>query len=308
MRFDLDTDVMLAKCERLQWSVDELDWGAPGADAVDDDLRARLAGFMGDLHWLESLAALAFRAMAETTREPALRGIFASFALDEQRHSDAELLLMRRWGLVGARARPPVNVNARNLLGALERSAHRIHPSVFSAIIPFTELVLDGALVKHLDELVRDPISREVFRRINADEARHLAVDFYMLERHGRERSRAGTALQGLAALAHPAVVYGLLLGYLPLLPRMGANVERLGIPEEKLLACVRRYIDLGDESPGVKRHAIYTFFRLISRRIDGGRAGALDFLMRLSDLCDALHLRLEPGDPDARRQPVARA
>jgi hypothetical protein len=290
-RFDLDLDTMLAKCGRLQWSVDDIDWTAPGAEVVDDAMRTRLVGFMSDLHWIEAIAARVFAAMSKQAAPP-LQGIFASFSLDEQRHADAELALMRRWGIVG-RGAPALNTNARNLLAAVERGGDRVHPCVYAAIIPFTELVLDGALVKHLDAQVPDPVSNEVFRKINADEARHLAIDFYMLESTGA-RPREVTAHMA-RALIHPAILYALFLGYLPLLPRMRKNIAILGLPEERLLECVQRYIDLGDESASAARHPTYAFFRFVSRGITRKRDGALDFLLRLSDLADRLDLRMAP-------------
>lgn len=290
LRFDLDLDTMLAKCGRLQWSTDDIPWDAPGAEVVDDAMRARLVGFMSDLHWIEAIAARVFTFMAKQTESP-LGGIFASFARDEQRHADAELLLMKRWGLVPKGGLPALNINAKNLMAAIERGGDRVHPSVYAAIIPFTELVLDGALVKHLDAEVPDPVSNEVFRKINADEARHLAIDFYMLEHTG---ARPRTVVKHMAlALIHPAILYGLILGYLPVLPRMRANIDRLGLPPEKMIACVERYIALGDESPIAARHPTYAFFRYISRGIASGRDGTLDFLLRLSDVADSLGLRM---------------
>jgi hypothetical protein len=294
-RYDLDRTAMLAKCQRLQWSVDDIPWDGAGADVVDDDLRARLSAFMADLHWIEAIAAIAFRAMARREPDPTLAAIFASFALDEQRHSDAELLLMRRWGIVRRGESVPLNKNARNLLVALERGADHVHPAIFSAIIPFTELVLDGALVKHLDAEVADPVSNEVFRRINADEARHLAVDFHVLERTGATSSLASSLGHMATAIVHPVILYGLLLGYLPLLPRMRKDIALLGIPDRVLVACVERYIALGDESPGAARHPTYVFFRWLSRDIARGERRPLELLMRLSDVADSLGLRLSP-------------
>jgi hypothetical protein len=290
LRFDLDLDSMLEKCQRLQWSTRDLDWDAPGKDAVSEAQAHALAGFMGDLYWIESTAAIVFSAMGGSTRAPNLRAIFESFAIDEQRHADAELLLMRRWGIVAKNEVPAPNSNTRNLICALERVAHRVHPAVYSAIIPFTELVLDGALVKHLDVTVTDPLCAEVFRRINADEARHLAVDFYMLEQYGGEdpgRTRRATLLAG----AHPLVLYALLMGYLPMLARGRPNIRRIGLTDAQVHACIRRYIALGKESPQAARHPTYAIFRQLSRGIVAGKTGPGEFLMRVSDICDSLGL-----------------
>jgi predicted metal-dependent hydrolase len=283
---------MLDKCNRLQWSLGDIDWDAPGSDCADD--RLSLAGIMGDLYWIESVAAMVFGAMRDATNEPELRGIFASFAIDEQRHADAELMLMRRWDMVGKGETPAPNVNVRNLLAGLERGAHRVHPAVYSAIIPFTELVLDGALVKHFDALVRDPIAAEVFRRINADEARHLAVDFHVLERFGNERSFLANTVDCARAVATPMVFYALVLGYLPMIHRGRANLRRAGLADEQLFACIRRYIALGKRSEGVARHPAYALYRLHCAGLVSGRTEMLEVLLRLSDVCERLGLRVE--------------
>ncbi len=303
MRYAIEPDAMLDRCRRLQWSVDDIDWDAPGADRVGPDQRLALAGFMADLYWIESIAAQVFARMRDATEEPALAAIFDSFSVDEQRHADAELMLMRRWGIAGRREVPAPNPNARNLLSAIERAGDRVHPAVYSAIIPFTELVLDGALVKHLDVNVLDPVCREVFRRINADEARHLAVDFYMLERYGAERPAAANLADAARTAAHPVVLYALALGYLPMLHRVTPNIERMGLSQEQVFACIRRYVALGVESEGAARHPVYTMFRGFSRGILAGRTGLGELLVRVSDLCDALQLRLRPARASTERR-----
>jgi hypothetical protein len=293
MAFALDTKAMLDKCDRLQWSIGDIAWDAPGSEAVSEEDRLSLTGIMGDLYWIESVAAVVFGAMRDATAEPELRGIFASFALDEQRHADAELMLMRRWTIVGRNEIPSPNVNVKNLLAGLEQRAHRVHPAVYSAIIPFTELVLDGALVRHFDKMVQDPIASEVFRRINADEARHMAVDFHVLERFGNDRSVIDNARDSVRAIANPTVFYALVMGYLPMLLRGRANLRRAGLEDEVVFGCIRKYIALGKRSRGVARHPAYAFYQLYCRSLVAGRTELLEILMRLSDVCDSLDLRM---------------
>jgi hypothetical protein len=293
MAFALDPKAMLDKCGRLQWSTADFAWDAPGADALGENERRAVTGLMRDLYWIESVAAFVFGRMRDRTTEPELRAIFASFAVDEQRHADVELMLMRRWGLMGRHEVPAPNVNVRNLLAALERGGDRVHPAVYAAIIPFAELVLDGALVKHFDRIVKDPLAADVFRRINADEARHIAVDCYVLERFGNERTLLDNARESVRAFADPTVFYALMMGYLPLIRRGHLNLRRAGLADEEVFACIRRYIALGERSAGIARHPAYAAYQRHARRLVQGDTALLELLVRLSDICDALDLRL---------------
>ena len=136
----MDLERLREKCDRLQWSTADIDWEAPGADCVTPEQGATLRPFLSDLFWIESTAALVFTAMAGNEADPTRRAIFESFALDEHRHAEAERLLMVRWGLLGRHERPAPNSNVRRLIDTLEHHAARVSPSVFSAIIPMTEL------------------------------------------------------------------------------------------------------------------------------------------------------------------------
>ena len=122
--------------------MDDVDFEAPGAELVSDEQAAALAPFMADLYWIERVAAIAFDAMGAQETDPTRKAIFESFAADEARHAEAELRLMVRWGIAGRRQRPQPNPSVAKLVDVLERDAHRVHPSVFSAIITLSELVL----------------------------------------------------------------------------------------------------------------------------------------------------------------------
>jgi hypothetical protein len=283
----MDLDRLRDKCHRLQWSTDDVDWAAPGADCVSEAQGAALRPFMADLFWIESTAALVFGAMAGNERDPTRRAIFASFAEDEARHAEAERLLMVRWGLLGRHQRPEPNSNVRRLIDTLERHAGRVSPSVFSAIIPMTELVLDGALVKYLLRAVDDPICHRAFEGINADEARHLAMDFYMLEHYGGTHSRLDNTIDLLKSFLHPRSLYALFFGYLPTLSRGRDNIVRIGLDLEEVGKAMRRYVDLGDKNPAIARHPTYRLMRGYVERTTTGHGNIGDAFMRLSDILD---------------------
>ena len=285
----MDLDRLRDKCHRLQWSVDDVDWAAPGAECVSEAQGAALLPFMSDLYWIESTAALVFGAMAGNEPDPTRRAIFTSFAADEARHAEAERLLMVRWGLLGRHQRPEPNSNVRRLIETLEHHAARVSPSVFSAIIPMTELVLDGALVKYLLRAVDDPICHRAFEGINADEARHLAMDFYMLEHYGGTHSRLDNTIDLIKSFVHPSGLYALFFGYLPTLSRGRENIVRIGLELDEIGKAMRRYVELGDKNPAIARHPTYRVMRRYVDLTTSGRANIGDAFVRLSDILDGV-------------------
>jgi hypothetical protein len=277
------------KCDRLQWSVDDIDWAAPGAECVGPEQGAALTPFLADLYWIESIAALVFDAMAGQEADPLRAAIFRSFAVDEARHAEAERLLMVRWGLIGRHQRPVPNSNVRRLIDTLEHHAARVSPSVFSAIIPMTELVLDGALVKYLLRAVDDPICHRAFEGINADEARHLAMDFYMLEYYGANHSRLDNTMDLIRGFMHPRGLYAMFFGYLPTLARARENIVAIGLDLDEAGRAMRRYVELGDKNPAIARHPTYRIMRRYVDRTTSGHERIGDVLVRLSDILDGV-------------------
>jgi hypothetical protein len=288
----LDLPRLLEKCQRLQWSTDQVDWEAPGAERVRGDQAHALRAFMADLYWIESIAAIVFDAMASRDEDPTRKAIFESFSIDEARHAEAERLLMVRWGILGKHEKPVPNSNVRRLMTTLERSAHKVHPSVFSAIIPMTELVLDGALVKYLMRAVDDPICHRAFEGINADEARHLAMDFHMLEFYGREQSRVANALDLVRSFIRPTGLYAMFFGYLPMLARTRDNIEKMGMDLEEAAKAMRRYVELGEKNPDIARHPTYALMKGYVDDVTQGRSQVGDFLVRVSDAVDGLQAK----------------
>lgn len=257
----MNLETMLTKCERLQWSLSDIDWDGPGRERVSAEQVRELRGFMADLVWIERLGSMVFAAMAGQARDQTLAAILRSFAADEQRHADAELGLMVRWGMLPAGGTPELNPNARRALRFLEKHAHEVPLSVFAAVLPMFEIALDGALLQFLTGYVDDPVCQTVFERVNADEARHLAIDFYMLEALGRE-SAAQNAFELLRTVSRPAVVELVVLGYLPLLERALQRLGALGLDLRDLRSCMLKFRQLGRENPQTMRHLSYRVAR----------------------------------------------
>jgi len=189
-----------------------------------------------------------------------LKQIYQYFHAEEQRHANAELALMRRWGMLEAGEIPVPNNNIRLVIEWLDHYSDDLSLPSLGTVIPSLETALDGALVKFLLDEVEDPLCHEVFRHINSDESRHLAVGFQVLDMLGGGPIRK-ILIDGAATILKPSVMLGLLI-YSPLLTRMITNITAMGLSEEKLYNAVRRYETVGGRSTNTKRLPSYHVIR----------------------------------------------
>jgi len=256
----IDMDAMLAKIKHRQWALADIDWDAPGAETISDEFRPKLKAFMADLCWIENVGARGFAALAKKAPTPTLAEIYRYFHAEEQRHANAELALMKRWGMLADGEMPEPNVNIRLAIEWLDRYSDDMSLSVLGTVIPMLEVALDGALLKFLLDEVDDPVCHQVFARVNADESRHLAVDFHVLEMLG-----AGPMyrllINGVGTLLTPRTLIGLLY-YTPLLSRMRDNIIAMGLKEERLYDAIGRFGRVGDRSPTTGRNPAYQVLR----------------------------------------------
>jgi len=259
----LDLEKMLAKIKASQWALADIDWDAPGRECVTEDpvLYPKLKAFMADLMWIEHVGARGFAAMAKKAPNDTLRDIYIWFHAEEQRHANAEMALMQRWGMLDGDDLPEPNINIRLVVEWLDAYADDMPLSTLGSVIPMLEITLDGALCKFLLDTVKDPVCHAAFEKINADEARHLGVDFHVLEMLGHG-AMYRQLLQFTATLLDPRLLMGI-LAYLPLLNRMRDNLVELGLKEERLYEAIRKYRRVGG-TPGGRRNP---WFQLISRQ-----------------------------------------
>ncbi len=75
----IDMDVMLAKIKDRQWALADIDWDAPGADTITDEMRPKLQAFMADLCWIENIGARGFAALAKKAPTPTIAEIYRYF-------------------------------------------------------------------------------------------------------------------------------------------------------------------------------------------------------------------------------------
>ena len=257
----MDMDVMLAKIKDKQWALADIDWDAPGAETISDEFRPRLKAFMADLCWIENVGARGFAAMATKAPTPTIAEIYRYFHAEEQRHANAELALMKRWGMLDDGEIPEPSVNIRLAIEWLDKYADDMPLSVLGTVIPMLEVALDGALLKFLLEEVHDPVCHQVFEKINNDESRHIAVDFEVLDLIGHARARK-LAIEFVGQIATPGLIIGMLM-YMPLLNRMRNNIVEMGLEPERLYTAMARFKKLGDRGERTKFVPLYQVLKV---------------------------------------------
>lgn len=257
MTFDFEET--LRTIEERQWALADIDWDAPGKERITAEQWPKLKTFMSDLVWIENVGARGFAALAKKAPTPTLAAIYRYFHAEEQRHANAELALMRRWGMLEDGEIPEPDINIRLGIEWLDRYADDMPLAGLGTVIPMLEVALDGALLKFLLDEVDDPVCHEVFRKINADESRHLAVDFQVLDMLGC--APASRILIDALGTLRPTTLLGV-LAYVPLLNRMRDKVIAMGLSEQRLYDALGRFGSIGGRSENTRRLPSYHVIR----------------------------------------------
>ena len=282
----IDLEKMLVKIRSSQWALADIDWDAPGAERVTEnrELYAKLKTFMSDLMWIEHVGARGFAAMAKKAPNDTLKEIYVWFHAEEQRHANAEMALMQRWGMLDGSEIPEPNINLRLVIQWLDTYADDMPLEVLGSVIGMLEIALDGALCKFLLETVDDPVCHQVFARINDDEARHLGVDFHVLEMFGHGPMYR-LLLSTAATWMNPRLILGV-LAYMPLLNRMRDNIVALGLKEERLYEAMNKFGRIGGTPQG-RRNPWFQIIRRHGKMVVNRRHPyhvPVDALVRLTD------------------------
>ena len=256
----IDLDKMLAKIKSTQWALSDIDWDAPGAELITEEQWPKLKDFMADLMWIEHIGARAFAAMAKKAPTDTLREIYTYFHAEEQRHANAEMALMKRWGMLEGDEIPEPNINLRLVIEWLDRYSDEMPVYVLGTVVPMLEIALDGALCTFLLETVKDPVSHQAFEKINDDESRHLGVGFSVMEMQGRGKTFIGAAKM-LAPLLDPRLMLGI-ASYVPFLNKMRDNIITMGLPEERLYAAMAKFEKIGGRTEDGRRHPWFQVIR----------------------------------------------
>lgn len=179
----VNLDRMLVAVRAGQWSVDDFDWSEPlqGADEMSRRER-REAGFaLLFTAGLERQAARIFDLAAEYADDDRARQIYRYFADDERRHAEAETRLAARYGVAHSDLPLPLRWTLATLGKNFDEPNRGLHELTSATVVLF-ELALDTLLIPALKERVGDPLQSAVFRKIDIDESRHLAMDYWLLD------------------------------------------------------------------------------------------------------------------------------
>lgn len=257
----IDLEKMLAKIKNSQWALADIDWEAPGAELITEEQWPKLKAFMSDLMWIEHVGARGFAALAKVAPDDTLREIYTYFHAEEQRHANAEMALMRRWGMLDGDEIPEPNINLRLVIEWLDKYSDDMPLETLGSVIPMLEIALDGALCKFLLDTVKDPVCHQAFEKINDDESRHLGVGFTVLEMQGHGELYK-LAIKAAGTLMRPTLILGI-LSYLPLLNKMRDNIVEMGLPEESLYKVMKKFETIGGRTAEGRRNPWY---QIISR------------------------------------------
>ena len=282
----IDLDKMLAKIKASQWALADIDWDAPGADKITAEQWPKLKAFMADLMWIEHVGARGFAAMAKKAPNDTLKEIYTYFHAEEQRHANAEMALMKRWGMLDGDNIPEPNKNLKLVIQWLDRYSDDMPLEVLGSVIPMLEIALDGALCTFLLETVDDPVCHQAFAKINDDESRHLGVGFHVLEMQGHGPLYLKT-LKALGTIADPRLILGV-ASYVPLLNRMRDNIIEMGLGEERLYAAMRKFERIGGRTQEGRNNPWYQIIsrhgRMVVNRRNRMYHAPVDAMVKLTD------------------------
>lgn len=186
---NIDLDRLLEASRKGQWSLADVDWGGalPKAESGEDEqCRYEAALLLLYLSGLERQAARIFDLCSRHVTDSRAQEIYKLFVRDEERHADAEIRLAERLGYSWDTA-PLALSKAFEAYETVWESEAPLMFDFASAEIILFELGLDSVTIPLIKSVFSDPLHDEVLRRIDIDESRHLAMDYWLLEQRGRE-------------------------------------------------------------------------------------------------------------------------
>jgi hypothetical protein len=201
----MDLQRMLRMCHEAQWNVGDLDWSQTPRPMSPDD-ESSVVQYFTDMAQIERLAGALFVEQQRRVSDPILKEIYASFVVDEMRHSHVAQMLADHYDvrrLKTYRTSPSLERFFPHFVDAIRH----LSDDVANAYITSGELILDIALLRSIDDFVADPLSAQAMELINRDESRHIAIDYHMVgyycsDEYRRSRTDVKKSLREQAAAA----------------------------------------------------------------------------------------------------------
>lgn len=180
---------MLRMCREGQWEVGDLDFSHPPRPMSRDDEMA-VVQYFTDMAQIERLAGALFVEQERRVKDPVLKEIFATFIVDEMRHSHVAQMLADHYDVHRYKVYRTSATLERFFPNFIDGIRH-LSDDVANTYITSGELVLDIALLRSINDFVDDPLSSRAMELINRDESRHIAIDYYMVGFYASEEYRA---------------------------------------------------------------------------------------------------------------------
>ena len=174
---------MLERCRRGQWRLDDVDWSRPPRPISADEER-NVVQYFTDMAQIERLAGALFAEQRRRAEDATLGAIFSTFVIDEERHAQAAERLAAHFDTRKLQRYTPSPSLVRFRPRFLDSLRH-VSAEVANAYIIAGELLLDIALLRSIDDYLKDETCHDVMRLINRDESRHVAIDYFMTDYYG---------------------------------------------------------------------------------------------------------------------------
>ena len=175
-------------CREGQWKVGDLDFSQRPRPMSPDDEQS-VVQYFTDMAQIERLAGALFVEQERRATDPQLRQIFATFIVDEMRHSHVAQMLADHYDVRRLKVYRP-SKSLESFFPAFVNAIRHLSDDIANAYITSGELVLDIALLRSIDDFVNDPLSAQAMELINRDESRHIAIDYYMVGYYASEDYR----------------------------------------------------------------------------------------------------------------------
>ena len=180
---------MLRMCREGQWNVGDLPFATQRPRPMSAEDERAVVQYFTDMAQIERLAAALFVEQQRRVVDTTLKEIFASFVVDEMRHSHCAQMLADHYDVHRFQTYRPSRSLERFFPHFVE-AVRYLDDDVANAYITSGELILDIALLRSIDDFVNDPLSAQAMELINRDESRHIAIDYYMVGFYASEEYR----------------------------------------------------------------------------------------------------------------------